>query len=506
MGQRGGAWSGGRAAWAGLAALWLALGGAQALPSLAAANPGGETAIPAILAVDIARPAVVRIETTYPATLTVQLCRDASATLRGAIAATGSGAFISAQGDILTADHVVDLPRADLDQATLATFAGPISQDLAARCGTATTPDAVYAAYLANPTLYQTVYAPPTIRAWLGTAFAGDYPQTDLAAVPSYPLTIAAQSGTDQHDLAVLRSPLTATLAVPLDLSADVAPTDALTVLGFPGPADVSARPASYLTDSIDPVVVSALKTDDAGGALIQVDGNVEHGDSGGPALNAAGQVVGVVSFALAETGATRFLQAASNVAPLVQAAGVNLAPGDLEVRWRQAMRDYGAGRWRAAAAALAVLAHADPLFQGALPYLRFAQAHASPATYPGGGTFWPLSGGVALWSLPGVLALASGVTTLLSGFSLLWLTRRRRRRWAAHHAPVSRPVPMLAVDEIPTALRPAIVRPAVPGDARTLPRLAVTALRPAPDRCRHGHRLPPHATFCALCGAMRGI
>src|SRR5437016_6474380 len=80
-----------------------------------ASAPGGNVADPVIRAVDIAKPAIVRIITFINGRLTVHFSSTQNVTfpLTGSpyqITLSGSGSFISAHGDILTADHVVNPP------------------------------------------------------------------------------------------------------------------------------------------------------------------------------------------------------------------------------------------------------------------------------------------------------------------------------------------------------------------------------------------------------------
>src|SRR5215469_1215235 len=90
--------------------------------------PGGNISDPVVRAVDIAKPAVVRIITQVVGRLTVTFSTGQSVTFPQTpqngvngyvLALSGTGAFISAHGDILTADHVVNPVQDDkvaLDQ------------------------------------------------------------------------------------------------------------------------------------------------------------------------------------------------------------------------------------------------------------------------------------------------------------------------------------------------------------------------------------------------------
>ena len=99
------------------------------------------------------------------------------------------------------------------------------------------------------------------------------------------------------------------TPSITLGDSTNVEPQDQLTIIGFPGNGDIpTANNATTLSQAVNPsigfftasvnkVYVSALKPYTSGAPLIQVGGNVEHGDSGGPALDSNGNIVGIVSF-----------------------------------------------------------------------------------------------------------------------------------------------------------------------------------------------------------------
>src|SRR5437764_3445023 len=90
-----------------------------------AASPStGYAADPVRTAVDIARPAVVRIFTFVRGHLTVSIANSNVTFPQGggtySVTLSGSGTFITAHGDILTADHVVSPPR-----SVFATAAAP---------------------------------------------------------------------------------------------------------------------------------------------------------------------------------------------------------------------------------------------------------------------------------------------------------------------------------------------------------------------------------------------
>src|SRR6266851_4952272 len=95
--------------------------------------PGGNVADPVVRAVDIAQPAVVRIITQIDGKLIVHFSSGNVTFPQGGgngypLGLSGSGTFISAHGDILTADHVVNPPHdSTLDQYLDQTAAPDVS-------------------------------------------------------------------------------------------------------------------------------------------------------------------------------------------------------------------------------------------------------------------------------------------------------------------------------------------------------------------------------------------
>jgi S1-C subfamily serine protease len=380
-----------------------ALLGLPARAQAASTRPGGNIQDPAVLSIDIARPAVVRLAESFRASLTVQLCPGKVATYSDLsqsdppIGGLGSGAFIDSHGDILTADHVVDSSRDWLLSIAFEVYANNIAADLATECGVLETSDQV----LQDPNIQFVGGSTSdlTYKMWLDSSYAGPYPATTFHdyvdfvehSSPSYTFTVTANSFVTQNDVAIIHTNLTDTPSIPLGDINGVSPTDQLTIIGYPGNGDVTSLAATYtdlqlnlndiLTESLNRVYVSAIKTNGDNGALIQVGGNVEHGDSGGPALNAQGQLVGVVSFGGTDSpDGTSFLQASSSAEKLVSQLGLDLTPGAFETAWRQALTDYAStasGHWHKAAGELAALQRKYPQFTGVADYLAVAQQNA---------------------------------------------------------------------------------------------------------------------------------
>jgi S1-C subfamily serine protease len=377
-----------------------------ALPSQASASavPGGNIHNSVVRAVDIDKPAIVRILTTMDGRLTVQFTDQESVTfpLNGGtykLELSGSGAFISSNGDILTADHVVQPPHdASMDNAlqelAAADVANYINQNFA--------PDIPYgadevAADLSTGDLpSESQYDAPTSEVYLSTDYTGQLNATTLASTPDSmhaPVDkIEGESPVAKNDIAIVHVNMENTPSIPLGDSSAVAEQDNLTIIGFPGNGDIGdpdkPDPTSYLTSSVNQIYVSSIKQNASQGTLIQVGGNVEPGDSGGPALDSNGDIVGIVSFYNQDgdgPDGTSFLQASSSAQNVLSTLPtIDLKPGKLQQAWQQAFAQYtstSADHWQQASADFQNIESAYPDFQAVTPFAAYTAEQAKNAT-----------------------------------------------------------------------------------------------------------------------------
>lgn len=500
--------------------------------------PGGNVSDPVVRAVDIAKPAVVRIFTSLGGQLTVRFSATQSATfpLDGGtypLTLSGTGTFISAHGDILTADHVVNPPHDQQLDQFLDTTAAPdvasyINQNL--KPSSPATKDQVAQELTSGQLPSNSNYGTPKSQVFLSTDYTGSLNAPDLPSVPSQfwaPVDrIELASSVNQEDVAIVHVDMNDMASVELGDSSSVQQQDTLTILGFPGNGDVSDRPTNLLTLSANEIFVSSIKTTDQGAQVIQVGGNVEHGDSGGPALNNQGTVVGIVSFVLSEQGSTSFLQASNSARRLVQGLHLDTTPGPFQRAWSQAFSDYASstpGHWHKAQQELEQLAAKYPMFKAITPYLAYAQAQAKteqvthPQSTPSAPATAPTTQLQGNNFLTYTLIILLTVVVIALALVLFTLTLRQRRQ--------SRPT-------IPATARPAQAPPpaAIPqrGQSRPgIPPQRGSAAQPdegmaafgAPSTsfpgapvatagtsgglrawpCGHMNR--PNARFCSVCG-----
>ncbi len=369
------------------------------LPAYAQSQPGGNVSDPGVLAVDIARPAVVRIYTSLTSHLTVHFSNGditfpQDTTKAYTLTFSGSGTFISANGDILTADHVVNPPKdatldADLHKQAAADVSSYISQNAKAvglgQMSATQVEQQLNSDQLRSASSYDT----PQSQVFLSTDYTGPLTATTMSQIPATDQVavdkIEAQSAVNAEDVAIIHATgLTDTPSVNLGDSSSVQAQDALKIIGFPGNGDINDIPSNLLTPSISDITVSSIKTTSSGAPVIQVNGNVGPGDSGGPAVDSNGNVVGIVSFGTVTAGGdatgTSFLQASNSANNLVKTLNLNVTPGNFQRLWSQAMSSYAAstaGHWHTALQQFQQLATQYPNFKAVQPYLDYTQTQA---------------------------------------------------------------------------------------------------------------------------------
>ncbi len=132
-------------------------------------------------------------------------------------------------------------------------------------------------------------------------------------------LVARVASVSEEHDLAVLLAPDAKDLtALPLDQAEAITEVDSVTAYGFPFGKRLSGKAGEYPSVSINTGKVTALRKRDGELAVIQIDAAVNPGNSGGPLVNDAGEVVGVIvsgnqaarlAFAIPARNVTELLQ-----------------------------------------------------------------------------------------------------------------------------------------------------------------------------------------------------
>jgi serine protease Do len=145
-------------------------------------------------------------------------------------------------------------------------------------------------------------------------------------------------------DVAIIKIDANNLPTVPLGNSDDVNVDDHVYVIGYPGKANISK--ASMLVATSSDGIISAVKNKDYSGTpLLQTNANINHGNSGGPAFDAAGRVIGIATFGKDVPG-YNFLVPISTAKEFVRQAGAEPERGSFDKTWHDALDAYSNGEW----------------------------------------------------------------------------------------------------------------------------------------------------------------
>ena len=124
---------------------------------------------------------------------------------------------------------------------------------------------------------------------------------------------------------------------------------DPVIAIGYPGTADFEGLfdSKSQLEASITDGTVSAIKRTTDGEPVLQVTTPITHGNSGGPAINLKGEVIGLATFGNRDkVQGFNFLVASSTVKQFVKEAKASNKPSKTQTAWRKALEEHWAGSY----------------------------------------------------------------------------------------------------------------------------------------------------------------
>jgi serine protease Do len=158
-------------------------------------------------------------------------------------------------------------------------------------------------------------------------------------------------------DVAVIKISATDLPTVALGDSESVRVQDPVLVIGYPATASATLGDNPYISSESDLVPtatnghVSALKTTSSGTPVLQTDTLITHGNSGGPAFDQNGKVIGIATFGSQEAAGFNFLVPINTAMEFVRQTGVGPTSGNFNQVWDQALDLYDAGSCKAAVA-----------------------------------------------------------------------------------------------------------------------------------------------------------
>ena len=259
-------------------------------------------------------------------------------------------------------------------------------------------------------------------------------------------------------DVAIIKIDANNLPTVPLGDSDAVNVNDHVYTIGYPGAAKISK--SSELVATSSDGIISAIKTKDYSGTpVLQTTANINHGNSGGPAFNAAGEVIGITTFGKQEAG-YNFLVPISTAKEFIRTAGAEPARGNFDTVWHQSLDAYANQDWDSAHQLLGEVLEMMPN----LPDAQRLQIQAAA----GMRNESPFQVAKHKLGMPGLVILAL-IVVLIVGL-LIWLMVRR----SPQPAPVEVQKASVNIAEAP----PVAVSAAVMGATRidSPPRLGTSA------------------------------
>ena len=287
------------------------------------------------------KPAVVRIVDGAAGQIVLQLPGYQASTFNVSAVSLGSGFFISSNGYIATNAHVVSSTHDGEDKMKQALFyqmVQQIAQQLGRDPRTFSRSDINQLdqhSTLQSFQLFHHVIIPD------GSAFPFEIKQYGAPT---------GESNDQGKDVAVIKIEVKNAPILKLADSDRVQLQDHVTVIGYPGAADtfnsglLSSK--SALEATINDGKISAKKQATSGAPILQTNTAATHGNSGGPVLNDANEVIGLLTFRGdtvngQEVSGFSFIVPSNTVMEYVKSAGATNEPGPTDTVWREGLDYY---------------------------------------------------------------------------------------------------------------------------------------------------------------------
>jgi serine protease Do len=155
-------------------------------------------------------------------------------------------------------------------------------------------------------------------------------------------------------DVAVIKIPANDLPTVPLGDSDAVRVQNSVMVIGYPATTSATLGDNPYISSESDLIPsatdghISAIKSSPNGSPLLQTDVAITHGNSGGPAFNDKGEVIGIATFGT-EAAGFNFLVPINTAMEFVRQTGVAPANGQFDRVWHGALDLYDSGKCKSA-------------------------------------------------------------------------------------------------------------------------------------------------------------
>jgi serine protease Do len=296
----------------------------------ATANARAEDPSPQQKIAMTSKPSVVRVWGAYIGTFDL-----AGSKLTTGIGGTGTGWFMTPDGYIATNAHVVaDIKNGD--DVAKAALLQQLYKDIQKQ----------YGSELAKMTPAQLDIIQRSIK--LVNVEARHYVVMPDGTKLDYDIKEYGKPGTG-NDCAIIKVKIENAPTLPIGDSTKSQVEDHIVVIGYPGVADFTdlLDDKSQLQASVTDGAISSLKKASTGEQILQISAPITHGNSGGPAIDQHGNVVGLATFGNeGDVQGFNFLVASSTLLELVKKAKIEPKPSDTNKAWNSGLDHYWADEY----------------------------------------------------------------------------------------------------------------------------------------------------------------
>lgn len=199
-----------------------------------------------------------------------------------------------------------------------------------------------------------------------------------------------------------------------------------LLVIGYPGLVEGSQSDSSLISfqssgqPTITRGVVSSIKTDNAGRKLIQTDASIDHGNSGGPAFNDQGEVVGLATYGfLSQSGNYNFLRDIADLKELANQNNIALTESSTYISWETGLFYFWDSFYKKSVVEFETIQEEYPIHPSVGSYISDAQVAIQDGKDKGG-IFGTIS--------PTVVNIVIGIVVVAGLGGLIFVIAKKRK------------------------------------------------------------------------------
>lgn len=310
------------------------------------------------------------------------------------IAATGSGFVLTPDGVVVTNAHLAApedaVLKRQLAEKALIKFVKRDIGDLTKSLGGTITPEIQSLAQKLVLSVYARTMTLSNVRRRIVVAMGVTVPGLAVVQKGIPCELIVAGEPIPGKDVALIKMQGKNNLpTLPLGDDTTLKTGERLYIIGYPGAA--TFHPVLSKESQIEPTftqgLISARKTMAGGWSVLQTDAAMTHGNSGGPALNERGEVIGLATFGSTNASGQavaglNFIVPISIAREFLQKARIEPKQGEVSQMYTKALRDSDAGDHKSA---LALLTNVNNLSPGH-PYVQEQIAEEQKAVNASGG------------------------------------------------------------------------------------------------------------------------